>query len=63
MRRIVAAAAFVTMARTETGLKTSKALDQIAKDGSPMARGIAKLTAGLIAGKADGMTFLQELVP
>jgi HEAT repeat protein len=64
MRRIVAAAAFVTLARTENGKKASEAvLAQVAKDGPAMARWIAKLTAGLIAAKADGMTFLQELVP
>jgi hypothetical protein len=28
-----------------------------------MARSTAKLVSGLIGGKADGMTFLQELVP
>ncbi len=31
--------------------------------GPPMARPTAKLVAGLIGGKADGMAFLQELVP
>ena len=29
----------------------------------PMARHSAKLVAGLIAGKADRLAFLQELVP
>jgi HEAT repeat protein len=64
MRRIVVVAAFVTMARTEAGQKESAAaLAKVASDGPPMARVIAKLAAGLIAGKADGMAFLQELVP
>ncbi len=64
MRRIVAAAAFVTLAKTDNGRKASEAtLAAVAKDGPPMASSIAKITAGLIAGKADGMTFLQELVP
>ncbi|MBA2544530.1 MAG: HEAT repeat domain-containing protein, partial [Deltaproteobacteria bacterium] len=64
MRRIVAAAAFVTLAKTDNGRKASESmLATVAKDGPPMARAIAKLTGGLIAGKADGMTFLQELVP
>jgi hypothetical protein len=64
MRRLVVAAAFVTLARTEAGAKASEAtLAKVAKDDAPMARYIAKLTVGLIAGKADGMTFLQELVP
>jgi hypothetical protein len=38
-------------------------LDKVGTDGPAMARQMAKLTAGLIAGKADGMAFLQELVP
>ncbi|HWU88325.1 MAG TPA: hypothetical protein VN253_13660, partial [Kofleriaceae bacterium] len=65
MRRLVAAAAFVTLARTDAGAKVSEAtLAKAAKaDGAPMARYVAKLTLGLISGKADGMTFLQELVP
>ena len=36
---------------------------EVAAGDAPMARYIAKLTSGLIAGKADGMAFLQELVP
>ncbi len=64
MRRLVLAAAFVTLARTDNGAKAAEAtLAKIAKDDAPMARYIAKLTLGLIAGKADGMAFLQELVP
>lgn len=64
MRRLVVAAAFVTLARTDAGAKASAAtLAKVAKDDAPMARYIAKLTLGLIAGKADGMAFLQELVP
>ncbi|HEU0029710.1 MAG TPA: AAA family ATPase [Kofleriaceae bacterium] len=64
MRRLVAAAAFVTLARTDAGQKAAVAtLGKIAKDGPAMARMISKLTGGLIAGKADGMAFLQELVP
>lgn len=64
MRRLVVAAAFVTLARTDAGAKASEAaLAKVAKDDAPMARYLAKLTLGLIAGKADGMSFLQELVP
>jgi hypothetical protein len=65
MRRLVAAAAFVTLARTEAGAKAADAtLAKVAgADDAPMARYIAKLTRGLIAGKANGMAFLQELVP
>ena len=62
MRRLVAAAAFVTLARTDAGRAASEAvLKKI--DGPPMAKITAKLVAGLIANKADGMAFLQELVP
>ena len=64
MRRIVVAAAFVTMARTDAGHTASTAtLGKLASEGPPMARAIAKLSAGLIAGEADGMAFLQELIP
>ena len=62
MRRLVAAAAFVTLARTDAGLA---ALQSVLKKitSPPMAAHTAKLVAGLIANKADGMAFLQELVP
>lgn len=64
MRRLVVAAAFVTLARTDAGQAASQAvLKKIAGSGPPMARQSAKLAAGLIAGKADGLAFLQELVP
>jgi HEAT repeat protein len=64
MKRLVVAAAFVTLSRTDAGQKASIAtLAKVAAEGGPMARSIAKLTAGLITSKADGMAFLQELVP
>ena len=64
MRRLAAAAAFITFARTDGGRTASESvLAKIIASGPPMARAVAKLTAGLIAGKADGMAFLQELVP
>jgi hypothetical protein len=64
MRRLVVAAAFVTLAKTDAGRAASEAaLKSIIEDGPPMARLTARLVAGLIAGKADGMAFLQELVP
>jgi hypothetical protein len=64
MRRLTAAAAFVTLAHTETGLAAAQAaLVKIISNGSPMARSTAKLVKGLLDGKADGMAFLQELVP
>jgi len=64
MRRLTIAAAFVTLARTDAGRAASEAtLTKVSKDGPPMARALAKLTLGLITGRADGMAFLQELVP
>jgi HEAT repeat protein len=64
MRRLVAAAAFVTLSRTDAGRTASEAaLGRVVKDGGSMAQSIAKLTMGLLAAKADGMTFLQTLVP
>ena len=64
MRRLVIAAAFITLAKTDAGrAATESALGKVVKDGPPMASQISKLVGGLIGGKADGMTFLQELVP
>jgi hypothetical protein len=64
MRRLVAAAAFITLARTEAGRAASEVqLKKLGTGGPPMARTTAKLIEGLIAGKADGMAFVQELVP
>ncbi len=64
MRRLVIAAAFITLARTDAGrAATESSLGKVVKDGPPMARQISKLVGGLVGGKADGMAFLQELVP
>ncbi|MDX2092083.1 MAG: AAA family ATPase [Kofleriaceae bacterium] len=64
MRRLVIAAAFITLAKTDAGrAATESALGKVVKDGPPMARQFSKLVGGLIGGKADGMAFLQELVP
>jgi hypothetical protein len=64
MRRLVAAGAFITMARTDAGhAATEIQLKKLETSGPPMARRTAKLVLGLVAGKADGMTFLQELIP
>jgi HEAT repeat protein len=64
MRRIVIAAAFITLAKTDPGrAATESSLGKVAKDGPPMARQTARLVGGLIGGKADGMAFLQELIP
>src|SRR6185436_17887705 len=52
MRRLVSAAAFVVLARTDTGRKASETvLGKVAKDGPAMARQTAKLVLGLITNK------------
>jgi lipopolysaccharide biosynthesis regulator YciM len=62
MRRLVAAAAFVVLAKTDAGSAASQAtLKKITAP--PMAAQLARIVTGLIANKADGMAFLQELVP
>jgi hypothetical protein len=64
MRRLVAAAGFVVLARTDAGRSSAQsALSQLAQSGPPMAQQLARLTLGLITNKADGMAFLQQLVP
>jgi hypothetical protein len=64
MKRLVAAAAFLTVAATENGAsKTEPVLAKVVESGPPMAAQMAKLVSGMIAGKADGIAFLQELVP
>ena len=64
MRRLVVAAAFITLARTDAGrAATESALGKVVKSGPPMARQTARLVGGLIGAKADGLAFLQELVP
>jgi hypothetical protein len=52
------------LARSDAGrTQALSALGALAKDGPPMARQIAQLVVGLVTNKADGMAFLQELVP
>ena len=64
MRRLVATAAFVMLARTDAGKSAADAaLGTIARNGPPMARRSAALAQGLIAARADGIAFLQQLVP
>ncbi len=64
MTRLVVAAAFVTLAKSDAGrAATESTLGKVAKEGPPLARATAKLVIGLIAGRADGLAFLQELVP
>jgi hypothetical protein len=64
MKRLTAAAAFVMLARTDAGsTAATTALSRLAEKGPTMARRTAKLVNGLIAGKADGIAFLEQLVP
>ncbi|HEY0252652.1 MAG TPA: AAA family ATPase [Kofleriaceae bacterium] len=62
MRRLVAGAAFVMLAKTDAGLAASQTvLKKIS--GPPMAAFTAKIVLGLVTNKDDGIAFLQELVP
>jgi HEAT repeat protein len=64
MRRLTATAAFVILARTDAGRPAARAaLEQVARAGAPLARRAAQLALGLIAADADGVAFLQQLVP
>jgi hypothetical protein len=65
MKRLVATAAFVTLARsTPAGRGAAEsALSAVADRGEPLARRHARLAAGLITSGADGIGFLQTLVP
>jgi len=64
MRRLVAAGAFITLSRTDAGhAATEIQLKKLEASGPPMARRTAKLVLGLVSGRADGMAFLQELIP
>jgi HEAT repeat protein len=64
MRRLVVAGAYITLARTDAGhAATDIQIKKLKTSAPPMARRTANLVEGLIAGKADGMAFLQELVP
>ncbi len=64
MRRLVATAAFVVFARTEKGRSAAiSALESVAKKGPAMAQRAAQLGLGLIEANADGIAFLQYLVP
>jgi HEAT repeat protein len=64
MRRLVAIAAFITLARTDAGkAAAAAALAKVAASGETMVRSHAKLAIGLIEAQADGLAFLQELVP
>ena len=64
MKRLVATAAFLILAETDGGRSAAEAsLTTIAKNGPPMARRSAQLALGLIGSRADGITFLQHLVP
>ncbi len=64
MKRLVVASAFVVLARTPNGAKAAvDTLKKIAADGSPLARTNARLVLGLLDSNADGIAFLQKLVP
>jgi hypothetical protein len=62
--RLVAAASFLVLAQGDGGREAAIAtLQKVAEGGPPLARQTAALAQGLISSQADGITFLQELVP
>jgi hypothetical protein len=65
MKRLVATAAFVTLSRsTPAGRGAAEsALTMVADRGEPLTRRHARLASGLITSGADGIAFLQSLVP
>ena len=64
MKRLVATAAFIALARGEAGREAApSALATVVDKGGPMAKMSATLATGLIAGSASGVDFLSVLVP
>lgn len=64
MKRLVVAGAFVVLARTPQGAKAATdALKKVAAGDNPLASSMAKLVLGLLESNADGLAFLQKLVP
>ena len=64
MARLAATAGFIMLARTDAGRDAaSRALGRIVDHGPVMARRTARLTLGLIEHRADGIAFLEQLVP
>jgi HEAT repeat protein len=64
MKRLVTAAAFITLARTESGRDAALArLGELAENAGPLVRLQARMTQGLIGAEADGIEFLAVLVP
>lgn len=64
MRRLAVAAAFVVVGRSETGQAAAiAALGSLGKRSGPMVRIICELAIGLIRENADGIAFLQYIVP
>jgi HEAT repeat protein len=64
MKRLVVASAFMVLARTPQGAKAAiDTLKKLSTSGQPLARSTAKLVLGLLDSDADGIAFLQKLVP
>lgn len=62
MRRVAATAAFLVLARADGDAATA-ALTALAEQGPPLVRVHARLGLGLLESKADGIAFLDLLVP
>jgi len=64
MRRLVATAAFVMLARTDAGAQAAKAALSELSDGSgQLTKQYARIGRGLVDSNADGISFLRTLVP
>ena len=64
MKRLVAAGAFMVLARTKAGRSAAlEALEDVSKSGSPLVKLTAKLAHGLVKTRANGLAFVTTLVP
>ena len=64
MKRLVAAAAFLVLAKTKAGRKAAlKALEEITKSGKPLVKVVAALAHGLVKSHANGIAFIPQLAP
>lgn len=64
MKRLVTVAAFLTLARTDSGREAALArLGELAEKSRPLVRLHARMAQGLLGSEADGIAFLALLVP
>ncbi len=64
MKRLVAAAAFMVLAKTKAGRKAAlEALEDVGKNGKPLVKMVANLAHGLVKSRANGIAFITQLTP